>query len=116
VDLAGLVGSPIVASVGGTVTFAGTVAGRGVVVISFRDSRTTYEPVVAEVTVDQTVQAGERIGTLDITQSHCLPAACLHWGWIRDGEYLDPRGLIGQAGRVRLLPLTPADGPGDRPS
>ena len=43
-----------------------------------------------------------------VTDSHCFPAACLHWGLIEgtgDGQvYLDPLSLVG-GGPVRLLPL-----------
>ena len=110
VDLAGVVGEPVVASLDGTVTFAGTLAGRGVVVISHGDTRTTYEPLIPEVKRGDTVTAGTQIGTLDVTQSHCFPAACLHWGWIHGKEYLDPLQLIGETPRVRLLPLMPSGG------
>ena len=48
--------------------------------------------------------AGAPIGTLDLVGSHCLPRACLHWGWIEGETYLDPLRLVG-AGPVRLLPL-----------
>ncbi|MGN6160927.1 MAG: M23 family metallopeptidase [Marmoricola sp.] len=116
VDLAGAIGTPVHASVGGTVSFAGVIAGRGVVVIRHGDTRTSYEPVTAEVAVSEVVAAGERIGTLELGGSHCLPAACLHWGWLRGNKYLDPLRLIGAPARVRLLPLTPVDAPGGMPS
>lgn len=115
-DLAGTIGAPVVASLAGIVAFAGVVAGRGVVVISHGDTRMTYEPVLAEVRRGDAVGAGDRIGTLDVTQSHCFPAACLHWGWLRGGEYLDPLQLVRTTGQVRLLPLTREGAPGDRPS
>ena len=88
----------------GRITFAGSLAGRGVVVVDHGGTRTTYEPVDATVSVGDTVAAGDRIGRLQLGGSHCYPAACLHWGW-RDGDtYLDPLTLVG-AGPVRLLPL-----------
>ena len=113
VDLGGAVGSAVVSSTAGTVTFAGSLAGRGVVVITQGATRMTYEPVIPAVKRGDTVAAGTRIGALDVTQSHCFPRACLHWGWLRGDEYLDPLQLIGQTPRVRLLPLTPWDEPGD---
>lgn len=111
VDLSGTVGEPVRAALGGTVTFAGPLAGRGVVVVDHGDTRTTYEPVSASVSVGDVVTAGAVIGTLELVQSHCLPAACLHWGWIRNADdvYLDPLGLIGLGAPVRLLPLWRAD-------
>jgi murein DD-endopeptidase MepM/ murein hydrolase activator NlpD len=106
VDLLGSVGQPVHAAMAGTVTYAGVLAGRGVVVVDHGTTRTTYEPVAAAVHVGDPVPAGGVIGTLELTGSHCLPRACLHWGWIRnsDDAYLDPLLLVG-AGPVRLLPL-----------
>jgi murein DD-endopeptidase MepM/ murein hydrolase activator NlpD len=104
VDLAGDVGQDVVASASGRVTFAGSLAGRGVVVVDHGSTRTTYEPVEATVRVGDLVVAGARIGTLERFGSHCWPAACLHWGLIEGETYLDPLSLVG-ATSVRLLPL-----------
>lgn len=114
VDLAGSPGQSVRSALPGTVTFAGSLAGRGVVVVDHGPTRTTYEPVKARVSVGDPVAAGDRIGTLQLPGSHCFPRACLHWGWIRntDDVYLDPLRLVG-AGPVRLLPLwrdTPVGG------
>src|SRR3954451_2412019 len=107
VDLAGHVGEQVHAARAGDVVFAGRLAGRGVVVVSHGDTRTTYEPVSAQVAVGDRVRAGDVIGTLELFGSHCFPAACLHWGLIEGREhYLDPLTLVG-AGPVRLLPLEP---------
>ena len=94
----------MLAALPGRVTFAGAIAGRGVVVVSHGPTRTTYEPVLADVQVSDTVAAGERLGWLHPTGSHCAPAACLHWGWRRGDVYLDPLSLV-DGGGVRLLPL-----------
>ena len=104
VDLLGTVGQPVVAALPGSVTFAGSLAGRGVVVVDHGATRTTYEPVAATVVVGTPVAAGARVGTLELAGSHCFPRACLHWGWIEGETYLDPLRLVG-AGPVRLLPL-----------
>ncbi|MFI2707082.1 murein hydrolase activator EnvC family protein, partial [Nocardioides sp. CER28] len=106
VDLLGHVGQTVLAALPGRVTFAGALAGRGVVVVDHGPTRTTYEPVSASVGVGDLVAAGAPLGTLTSVQSHCLPSACLHWGWIRnvDDVYLDPLRLVG-ATPVRLLPL-----------
>lgn len=104
VDLAGSARQPVRVALPGVVTFAGSLAGRGVVVVSHGETRTTYEPVEAAVIVGASVAAGERLGTLQVGGSHCFPAACLHWGWLRGETYLDPLRLVG-AGPVRLLPL-----------
>jgi len=104
VDLLGSAGQPVLAALPGRVTFAGTLAGRGVVVVSHGDTRTTYEPVSADVDVGESVAAGGRLGQLELVGSHCFPRACLHWGWLRGEVYLDPLDLVG-GGPVRLLPL-----------
>lgn len=104
VDLAGDVGQDVVAAAPGRVTFAGSLAGRGVVVVDHGPTRTTYEPVEATVSGGDLVVAGARIGTLERFGSHCWPAACLHWGLIEGETYLDPLSLVGAA-PVRLLPL-----------
>jgi murein DD-endopeptidase MepM/ murein hydrolase activator NlpD len=104
VDLLGTTGQPVLAALPGTVTYAGSLAGRGVVVVNHGTTRTTYEPVAATVSVGTPVGAGAQIGTLELAGSHCFPRACLHWGWIEGETYLDPLRLVG-AGPVRLLPL-----------
>lgn len=115
VDLRGSPGQPVRAALAGEVTFAGLLAGRGVVVVAHADgTRTTYEPVTVRVAVGDTVAAGDRLGLLAWAGTHCPPASCLHWGWRRGETYLDPLGLVG-GGPVRLLPLwreTPADATG----
>lgn len=99
----------------GTVVFAGTVAGHGVVSVDHPGGlRTTYEPVTPTVAAGDLVARGERIGTVQPGHQGCPGTACLHWGVLRspeqDREYLDPLRLLA-ATRVRLLPI---DGPPDR--
>ena len=104
VDLAGSAGQPVHAAMAGTISFAGSIAGRGVVVVDHGATRTTYEPVDAVVAVGDAVAEGARVGVLESFGSHCWPATCLHWGWIRGETYLDPLLIVG-AGPVRLLPV-----------
>ena len=104
VDLLGRAGQPVRAAQAGTVRFAGSLAGRGVVVVDHGATRTTYEPVTATVRVGVSVAEGARIGVLQAAPGHCWPAVCLHWGLIRGDTYLDPLTLVG-AEPVRLLPV-----------
>jgi murein DD-endopeptidase MepM/ murein hydrolase activator NlpD len=104
VDLIGGVGEVVRTALAGRVTFAGPLAGRGVVVVDHGTTRTTYEPVAASVRVGDVLARGQPIGTLELAGSHCFPRACLHWGWKRGPTYLDPLLLVG-GGRVVLLPL-----------
>ena len=97
----------------GRIAFVGTIAGRPVVTVSHGRTRTTYEPVATTLPRGTRVAAGAVIGSLGVTGSHCFPAACLHWGWIRGETYLDPLRLVG-GGPVRLLPLAEPRAPETR--
>ena len=114
VDLVGRSGDQVLAAGNGVVTFAGLVAGKGVIAIRHGSIRTTYEPVAASVIVGSKVRVGEVIGTLSPGESHCstqTSVSCLHWGLIRGEQYLNPLLLVQK--RVRLLP-TLVDGPAQR--
>ena len=104
VDLAGHPGQVVHSALGGTVGFVGSIGGKPVVTVIHGARRTTYEPVVATVERGQEVAAGDPLGRLVVTDSHCFPATCLHWGLIRGEDYLDPLSLV-FSGPVRLLPL-----------
>ncbi|MGH3367492.1 MAG: NlpC/P60 family protein [Nocardioidaceae bacterium] len=108
VDLLGAVGQPVLAPAAGRVRFASELAGRGVVVVEVDGLRVTFEPVDAVVSVGDRVRTGQLIGHLQLSQSHCLPAACLHWGVKRGDRYRDPLAMVGDA-EIVLLPFL---GPG----
>ena len=102
VDLLGSIGADVVAAMAGRVVFAGTLAGRGVVVVSHGTVRTTYLPVRPVVQVGQQVGTGEVVGRLAAGHG-CPGGSCLHWGLKRGDSYLDPLSLL-ETGPVRLLP------------
>jgi hypothetical protein len=104
VDLPSAPGAPVRASAAGRISYAGLLAGRGVVVVTHGSLRTTYEPVAASVRVGQAVALGEVVGQLEPGHLGCAAAACLHWGLRRGEQYLDPVRLV-RRGPVRLLPL-----------
>ena len=105
VDLLARIGAPVRSAGPGSVSFAGPIAGRGVVVVTHADgTRTTYEPVAPAVTVGDRISAGDPLGRIAAAGSHCLPAACLHWGRRRGDVYLDPMLLV-RAGPARLFPV-----------
>ena len=104
VDLAGGPGQRVLSAGTGTVTFAGVVAGRGVVAVRHAGGlRTTYEPVTAEVGPGDAVAAGAPLGVLAIG-THC-PTTCLHWGALRGDVYVDPLTLLRPPAPPVLLPL-----------
>src|SRR5205085_1399165 len=88
----------------GIVTYAGPVAGRGVVVVDHGLLSSTYQPVTPAVGSGDTVSTGTVLGWLQSLHSHCLPSACLHLGVRRAGRYLDPLRLL-PSRPVRLKPL-----------
>lgn len=113
VDLSSPAGSPVRAVAPGRVSFAGRVAGRGVIAVELAGTgepplRTTYEPVRPSVKKGDEVTAGAPLGTLEATPSHC-PTACLHWGLRRGDSYLNPLSLLPpwllRRGPSRLLPV-----------
>ncbi|MFJ4787048.1 peptidoglycan DD-metalloendopeptidase family protein [Streptomyces sp. NPDC088794] len=110
VDLAAAPGTPVRAVAAGHVSFAGRVAGRGVISVELTgtDLRTTYEPVRASVKKGDEVAAGETVGTVEPTTTHC-PLTCVHWGLLRGDAYLDPLTLLPpwllRTGPSRLLPV-----------
>lgn len=105
VDLATSDGATVRAAGAGSVTYAGWIAGTGVVTVTHGELRTTYQPIAASVSIGDQVEAGQPIGTVTSTGSHCPPDTCLHWGLLRGETYLDPLSLVDRAGHARLLPL-----------
>ena len=105
VDLAAVEGQAVLAVSAGVITHTGVVAGRPTVTVLHRGGiRTTYEPVLSSLPVGSRVAAGQTIGTLALTGSHCGASACLHLGALRGSSYLDPLRLL-RGGPVILLPL-----------
>jgi murein DD-endopeptidase MepM/ murein hydrolase activator NlpD len=105
VDLAAASSATVGAAGTGSITFAGQVAGRGVVVISHADGiRTEYEPVTPSVSAGQVVAAGQAIGRVAGRHNTCPLNRCLHWGARRGDIYIDPLLLLRPLGPVRLLP------------
>ncbi|WP_371526924.1 M23 family metallopeptidase [Streptomyces sp. NBC_01283] len=116
VDLGAPPGSVVRAVAAGRVSFAGRVAGRGVVAVELTGTgdpplRTTYEPVRATVKKGAEVTTGEALGVLELPRAHC-PSSCLHWGLLRAKTYLNPLSLLPpwllRRGTSRLLPMTDA--------
>lgn len=107
VDLAATAGASVLAPAEGVVTFAGSVAGRGVVTVTHDDGRrSSLEPVTATVGVGTRVHAGDAVGRVDgIAHGSAAPGSALHWG-VREGDdYVDPWGLLPGRGPVVLLPV-----------
>jgi murein DD-endopeptidase MepM/ murein hydrolase activator NlpD len=109
VDLRAGPGAPVRAAAPGRVSYAGVVAGRGVVAILLAGGlRITYQPVRTSVAVGDEVGAGQVVGILEQGPWHC-PGGCLHWGLLRGEVYLDPLSLLPdgmlRGGPSRLLPV-----------
>ncbi|HET7802230.1 MAG TPA: peptidoglycan DD-metalloendopeptidase family protein [Humibacillus xanthopallidus] len=105
VDLVGAVGQAVHSPTSGTVTYAGRLAGRGVVVVTHAGGlRSTFEPVSSTVSMGTVVAQGDPVGAISAEAGHCAPVTCLHWGVLRGRAYLDPLAFVGRA-RIVLLPL-----------
>ena len=106
VDLASGAGTHVLSPGDGVVTFAGRVAGRGIVVVRHATGlRSTLEPVTSSVATGDAVREGQSVGVLEQTGSHCAPQGCLHWGVRRGDKYIDPLDVLRGQGPIRLLPL-----------
>ncbi|GAA2717739.1 MULTISPECIES: M23 family metallopeptidase [Streptomyces] len=110
VDLAAAPGTPVRAATPGRVSYAGEVAGLGVLAVELAPGlRTTYEPVRAVVQEGEMVRAGQVIGVVTPRAGWHCGVGCVHWG-LRDGEeYRDPLSLLPpwllRRPPSRLLPL-----------
>jgi murein DD-endopeptidase MepM/ murein hydrolase activator NlpD len=105
VDLRATRGQRVLAAGPGRVSYAGLLAGRGVVSVTHAGGlRTTYEPVVASLRVGTAVGRGAVLGVLSSGHASCRHGSCLHWGLLRGQTYLNPLSLV-TGGEVRLLPL-----------
>ncbi|MGW4164392.1 peptidoglycan DD-metalloendopeptidase family protein [Streptomyces sp. NPDC004788] len=107
-DLAAPPGTPVRAPAPATVTFAGPVAGHGVLTLTLSGTglpplRTTYGPAEPLVRPGAVVHPGDIVARVATPTDHC-PVSCLHWGLLRGDTYLNPLGLLG-GGPSRLLPV-----------
>ena len=116
IDIAGEVGTAVVAAAGGEVRFAGTVGSSGLTVsIRTADGRfdTSYLHL-ASVTVSkgEPVSAGDRIGTVGTSGTRSAATPHLHFG-VRDAgsrnAYHDPLDFLPP-------PAAPPDGPRETPA
>jgi murein DD-endopeptidase MepM/ murein hydrolase activator NlpD len=105
VDLATRSGARVRAPAAGVVSFADTVVGRRVLVITHDDGvRTAYEPVASTVRAGSRVDRGAAVGTVTDAPDHCPRHTCVHWSVRRGDRYLDPLTFL-RPRRVALLPL-----------
>ena len=103
VDLEAAPGTPIRASLSGTIAFAGQVGGRPVVSIQHTDGiRTTYDPVISQRARGDVVRRGEIIGVL-ANENEATHGPGLGWGAKIGESYIDPLTLLGRS-EVRLKP------------
>lgn len=104
IDVVGAVGSPARAVDAGTVAFAGSVAGRGVVTVDHGGGlRSTLDSVEPAVGTGDAVEQGDVVGTVGV--GHCTADdPCLHLGARLDGDYVDPLPYLSAAEWPVLLP------------
>ncbi|WIA98890.1 murein hydrolase activator EnvC [Curtobacterium sp. MCBA15_012] len=104
IDVDAAVGTQTVAVADGVVSFAGQVAGRGVVSIDHGDGLvSTLDSVAPLVAGGEVVRRGDPIGTVAV--GHCsAEASCVHLGARVDGRYIDPTPYLPAAAWPVLLP------------
>ena len=107
VDYHSVPGDLIVAPQAGTITFAGVVAHKPVVVINHGEGWiSSLEPAEALVEVGTPVSLGSPLATVvEGLAGHCGDATCLHWGVRHHRKYIDPQTLT--TPQVVLLPSRP---------
>lgn len=91
VDLPVDVGQEVLAPATGIVSYAGTLAGRGVLSLRVGDYLVSFEPLNSAVAEGDVVIRGAVLGTVG-TGSHC--DECMHVGVRRNGLYLSPMKLL----------------------
>lgn len=94
----------LIAPVDGTVSFAGSVAGKAVVSVTSGMWTVSFEPAVTALHVGDRVMRGHQFATARGGSDHCADT-CVHWGVRENGTYTDPMPLL-TARRIRLLPVT----------
>lgn len=99
IDLPVDTGQEVRAPATGIVTYAGTVAGRGVLSLRVGEYLVSFEPVTAVVSEGDVVVRGAVLGTVG-TGSHC--DECVHVGVRRNELYLSPLKLLGSLPQARL--------------
>ena len=109
-------GTPVRVAGGGTVVFAGQVAGSlHVVVAHGGDLRTSYSFLASlSVAAGQTVERGAVVGTSGGSGPGHAPGV-LHFGLRRGDHYVDPMALFGPVDLTDLVRLVPADAPNEAP-
>ncbi|MFM8515382.1 MAG: peptidoglycan DD-metalloendopeptidase family protein [Actinomycetota bacterium] len=100
IDIEAEAGSLIRAAHGGSIRFAGVVAGVPTITIRNGPVSSSYQPVHASLAVDTEVQAGDGIGRLGAHHGTCT---CLHLGVRVDGRYRNPLDFL----RPRVVVKSP---------
>ncbi|SDS43243.1 Peptidase family M23 [Brevibacterium siliguriense] len=107
IDVFAVEGEPLRAPTGGTIRFAGTVAGMATVsILTETDHVLTFQPAATSLEKGESFAVGEQIGTVG-SGSHCQ-RSCLHigaWPSESDKRYVDPGKFFGQE-QSALLPLS----------
>ena len=107
IDVLALEGEPLRAPTGGTIRFAGTVAGMATIsILTESDHVFTFQPAATLLKKGESFAAGEQIGTVG-SGGHCQ-RSCLHigaWPAASDRRYVDPGKFFGQE-QSALLPLS----------
>jgi hypothetical protein len=104
IDLGAPSGTAILAPGHAEVRFAGVVVDRPVLTLDHGGGvLSSYEPLLSELAVGDSVAAGQHIGVLGVG-GHC-GSGCLHVGVRVDGRYVSPLLFFDRVPRAILLPV-----------
>jgi murein DD-endopeptidase MepM/ murein hydrolase activator NlpD len=102
-------GGGVYSPAAGVVHFAGVVVDRPVLSIRHGGGLlSSFEPVTTELVAGDSVQRGDRVGTLQA--GHCS-TPCLHFGVRLDGDYVSPLNYLGGIPHSVQLPTRSLSGP-----
>lgn len=99
IDLPVDIGQEVRAPAAGIVTYAGNLAGRGVLTLTVGDYLVSFEPITPLVSEGDVVLRGAVVGSVG-SGSHC--DECLHVGVRRKGLYLSPVKLLESLPKAKL--------------
>jgi murein DD-endopeptidase MepM/ murein hydrolase activator NlpD len=100
IDLTAAEGTEVLAPTDAVVSFAGAIAGRGILSLRTADLLISFEAMTTQLVEGDLVRAGQVMGAVS-TGTHC---SCLHVGVRKAGAYLSPLSYFSAISPAVLQP------------